>query len=255
MMRTRRGFGVMLFLAVAQCALAAPPTLFSRPGLQSPVRGDPGDLLLLAGDGLEATDTVAYQIIADPSAVPAPPAALPVASDSSAGTATVISTLDVPNSLTIKLPTVMLADTTYVLWVQNAAGEWSNSVKINDARPLWISPDTVYETTRMAFLPRELKVVGRNLQPAPEAVTTVRLHGPADFVLEAINDHDPTTAIEHYVAKVALPQDLPPGSYCVESESGWHHLDPGRRSKPDGASRSDARRYLRCQRVRQLPTR
>jgi len=223
-----RGFGCLLFLAGMQCALATPPTLFSQPAYESPVRGDPGDLLLLAGSGLDANDTVVYVVITDPTQSLTPPAAIPSASDGSIGTAPVISVADVPNSITVKLPTVLRTDVPYALWVQNSQGEWSNAVSINDARPLWISPDSIYATAAMASLPRELKVIGRNLQPAPDAVTQVRLHGPADFVLQAVNDNDPATTIERYVAKVDLPDSLPTGSYSVEvSRDGltWAALD------------------------------
>jgi hypothetical protein len=225
MMRSR-GFGCLLFLAGMPCALATPPALFSQPAYESPVRADPGDLLQLVGSGLDAGDVVVYQVITYPTQLLTPPAAIPSLSDSSKGTATVVSVADAPNSITVKLPAVLQVDVAYALWVQNSYGEWSNPVSINDARPLWISPDSAYATASTASLPRQLKVIGRNLQPAPGAVTQVRLHGPADFVLQAANDNDPTTTIERYVAKINLPDSLPTGSYSVEvSRDGLNWVD------------------------------
>jgi hypothetical protein len=227
-MARSRGFGCLLLLAGMQYALATPPVLFSQPAYESPVRADPGDLLQLVGSGLGANDTVVYQLITDPSQLLTPPSAVSSSSDSSQGTAALVSIADAPNSITVKLPTVLQTDVTYGLWVQNPQGEWSNPVSINDARPLWISPDSAYATAAMASLPRQLKVVGRNLHPAPGAVTRVRLHGPADFVLQSANDNDPTTTIERYVAKVDLPNSLPAGSYSVAvSRDGgnWVSLD------------------------------
>ena len=45
---------------------------------------------------------------------------------------------------------------------------------INDARPLWITPDYAYATANVANLPRILKVNGRNLQPTPQGTVQVR---------------------------------------------------------------------------------
>ena len=197
-------------------------------GLREPGPWGSRRSLQLVGSGLDAGDIVVYQVITYPTQLLTPPAAVSPASDGSTGTATVVSVADVPNSITVKLPAVLRTDVAYALWVQNSQGEWSNAVRINDARPLWISPDSAYATATMASLPRQLEVIGRNLQPAPGAVTQVRLHGPADFVLQAANDNDPTTTIERYVAKVSLPDSLPTGSYGVEvSRDGlnWISLD------------------------------
>jgi hypothetical protein len=214
-MRLCVGFGGLLLVWV-NCALALPPTLFSQPAYESPVRGDPGDLLLLAGYGFATDDTVVYQAIGDAAQPLAAPSEIPVTSTAASGIAPVVSVLNTPDSLTVMLPIVMQADASYALWVRNADGEWSNGVKINDARPLWITPDTVYSTAPIAALPRYLKVVGRNLHPAPGSVTQVKLIGPSNLTLAADNDNDPATAIERYVAKVHFPADLRPGSYTVE---------------------------------------
>src|SRR4029450_6752046 len=114
--------GCLLFLAGMQCALATPPTLFSQPAYESPVRADPGDLLQLAGSGFDAGDIVVYQVITDPTQLLTPPAAIFPVAHSSRGTATVVSVADVPNSITVKLPAVLQADVAYALWVQNSQG-------------------------------------------------------------------------------------------------------------------------------------
>ena len=197
-------------------ASATPPTLFSQPAYESPVRGDPGDLLMLPGDGFSSTDTVVYQAITDTTQPLTPPPAIPTASDANSGVAPVVSTLNVPHSLTVSLPTAMQADQSYALWVQDIYGEWSNGIEINDARPLWITPDSAYVTASKANLPRYLKVVGRNLQPAPGSTTQVSLTGPSTYLLTAANDGDPATAIERYVANVTLPTNMTPGTYTVK---------------------------------------
>jgi hypothetical protein len=197
-------------------AWATPPTIYSQPAYESPVRGDPDDLLILGGSGFAATDTVVYQSISDTTSPPAAPTSVPSTSTATSGVAPVVSQLNVPDSLTVALPNVMLTDQSYVLWVRNQAGEWSNGVEINDARPMWITPDTAYVTASLANLPRSLKVVGRNLQPAPGAATQVKLIGPGTFTLTAANDSNPATAIERYAAKISLPATLPAGAYTAQ---------------------------------------
>ncbi|HWW81335.1 MAG TPA: hypothetical protein VNY82_17180, partial [Steroidobacteraceae bacterium] len=217
---TRYGSGWLAAAALlcfgTDCVRATPATLFSQPAYQSPVRGDPGDLLMLAGDGFASSDTVVYQSITDTTQLPGPPAGAPVASDANTGVATVVSTLEVPHSLTISLPASMQSGQSYALWVLNADGEWSNGVTINDARPLWITPDSAYVSASKAGLPRYLKVVGRNLQPAAGATTQVRLIGPSTYTLTAQNDGDQTTAIERYVANVTLPTNMTAGTYTIQ---------------------------------------
>lgn len=208
--------GVLLVGASSAAAWATPPTLFSQPAYESPVRADPDDLLVLGGSGFASTDTVVYQSISNTTSLPAAPTSVPPTSTATLGVAPVVSQLNAPDSLTVALPTVMLADQSYALWVRNQAGEWSNGIAINDARPMWITPDTAYVTASLANLHRTLKVVGRNLQPAPGATTQVKLIGTSTFTLTAANDSDPTTAIERYAAKITLPVTLPAGTYTVQ---------------------------------------
>jgi hypothetical protein len=206
----------LLSLCVGSLTWATPPIIFSQPAYQGPVRGDPGDLLMLPGGGFAATDTVVYQAVGATTQPLLPPAAIPTQSNASAGVAPIISALDVPHSLTVLLPAAMQTDQSYALWVQHTDGEWSNGILINDARPLWITPDSAYVTANTANLPRYLKVVGRNLQPAPGATTQVMLTGPSTYTLTATDDNYPTDSIDRYAAKVNLPTNMPVGTYSIQ---------------------------------------
>ncbi len=198
-------------------AAAAPPTLYSQPFHQGPVRGEPDDLLLLAGHGFAAGDVVVYRLLGDTTLPLVTPASVPSASTADLGIADVVSDTAMPDAIVVRLPFVMKPGRSYALWVRNLAGEWSGGVRINDARPLWISPDKAYATASLANLPRELKVVGRNLQPLPGSTTRVRLVGPGTYPdLIAMDDGDPESAIERYVARVSLPASLQVGTYSVE---------------------------------------
>jgi hypothetical protein len=183
----------------AQTAIPSAPTLYALPFHQSPVRADPDDLLTLAGYGLVRGSTVVYRRLNPTTTDPAPPVVIPPTSTGEEGIA----------------PAVMQRDETYMLWVLAPAGVWSNGVTINDARPLWVSPARVPRSQAIGSLPRELKVIGRNLHHAPNAMTMVRLEGPAIYEMQALDDGIDATAIERYVARVSLPPDLVPGSYQV----------------------------------------
>lgn len=203
-------------LFVPPCA-ATPPTLYSAAAYQSPVRGDPGDLLLVPGYGFAGGDAVVYEAISDTTKPLAPPRNVPVSSSGELGLAAVVSAADVPYSLTIRLPDVMKAGQSYALWVVDRAGEWSNGIEINDARPLWITPDEAYASAESAGLSRIMKVVGRNLQSASRAPTEVRLIGSKQsFRLSALIDATSGSAIDRYVAKIRLPKHMAIGSYSVE---------------------------------------
>jgi hypothetical protein len=224
--RLSRAFASLLLWA--SWASATPPTIYSQPAYESPVRGDPGDLVMLPGYGFAETDTVVYEALSDTTQPLTIPTGIPTSATATSGVAQIASVLDVPYSLTITLPSAIQTDTSYALWVVNAAGEWSNGVRINDARPLWITPDTVYASASTASLPRYLKVVGRNLQPAPGAITQVRLSGPGTFTLPAPNEGSSAATIERYVAQVTLPATMPTGSYSVQvSRDGvsWKNVD------------------------------
>ena len=151
--------------------------------------------------------------------------------------AEVVGAADVPYSVTVRLPEILRPGQPYALWVRTTAQEWSEPVFINDARPLWLSPAFVYASAELASLPRELKIVGRNLQPAGHSGTEVRLTGPVDLVLEPAPAAADAAALGHYVVSVRLPDRIPPGRYRVRlTRDGTHWVDLTRQSfevRPD----------------------
>jgi hypothetical protein len=215
-------------LLLGTATVAASPELYRNGAYESPVRGDPDDLLLLAGYGFAVDDTVVYRAVRSNRAVLATPDQIPAQATAESGVAPIVSTADAPYSLTIRLPQSMRADQTYALWVRDAGGEWSEPVKINDARPLWVSPAYVYVTGMPADLPRELKVVGRNLQPAPGGSTRVRLLGPQRFTGTVLSDAGSSKTLDSYVARVRLPPTLLPGRYRIQVNrdgASWVEVD------------------------------
>jgi hypothetical protein len=207
----------LLWFAIAAVSFGVPcwsaaPTIYSSAAYQSPVRADPDDLLLLPGYGFAWGDTVVYHALADTTTSPRPPPSIPLTSTAESGVADVVSAVDAPYSLTIHLPVVLRANQSYAIWVVSPEGEWSNGVKINDARPLWITPDEVYSRAGAVSLPRQIKVVGRNLQPATGS-TQIRLSNPGrTYTLKATNG----STIDRYVAAAALPRAMAAGIYSVE---------------------------------------
>jgi uncharacterized repeat protein (TIGR01451 family) len=232
-----RSFPISLVLAwplFASVVYAAPPVIYSSPAYQSPVRADPDDLLLLPGYALSSTDRVVYRAISTTTGKMEHPAAAPEQSTESAGIAELVTAVDAPYSLTVRLPEVLRKDQSYAIWAVNSLGEWSNGVRINDARPLWITPNEVYASARLAGPRRVLKVVGRNLQHAPGALTRVRLIGAsATYTLPALVNTTGNAAVDRYVAKVELPKRLSTGNYRVEltrDGTSWvplQHETPG----------------------------
>ncbi len=241
----------MLLAGCLACACAAPsaagaPVLYSQPDYQSPVRAEPDDLLMLAGDGLSADDVVVYRAVLQTATSPADtaptgsateadsvaahPAVVPAASSSASGIAPVVSASGAPYQLTIRLPDTLLAGQIYELWVRNAAGEWSNGVSINDPRPLWISPAQVYASAPMAGLPRVLKVIGRNMSGNKEQMLSIRLKGPKTYELPSNSPADAEgSPLDQYVTKRGLAQTLATGQYRLELRVGaapWK-LAPG----------------------------
>jgi len=196
---------------------AAAPILYGTPAYESPVRGEPGDLLLLPGSELDSGDTVVYAAIGDSTKPLQHPSKLPQTSTPVLGIAEVVSFGGAPYALTIHLSEAMSVDQSYALWVVNSAGEWSNGIKINDARPLWFTPDETFASGPLPGLPRQLKLVGRNLQHAAGVATQVRLAGPAtSYRLAVIAKAPQDSAIDRYVAKVQLPEHMLAGVYSVQ---------------------------------------
>jgi hypothetical protein len=207
---------LLVLLLWPLAALAIPPVLSSTPHYQSPVVAEPDALLLLPGATLAATDVVVYQALSNTTATLTPPLTTPTTRTATTGTAPIASTARVPDALVVYLPPVLTPGQSYALWVRNTMGEWSNGVKVNDARPLWLTPELGYATALSPGLPtRYLKVVGRNLAPAPGQTTQVRLVGPATYTMTASNDGDTTTVIEDYAATVTLPGTMTVGTYTV----------------------------------------
>ena len=215
---------------------ADPPIIYSASAYQSPVRAAADDLLLLPGYGFRGDDIVVYRMTDDMTRPLTPPVSVPSTTDASFGVADIVSVVDAPYSLTIHLPDVIKSDRTYALWVVDAKGEWSNGIPINDARPLWISPDEVYSGAAAGSLPRLLKVVGRNLQAQSDAVTRVLLAGPnASYTLPAIDHQGSDHAIDRYVSAVTLPPNMQAGSYRVSiSRDGrnWAQLQNDTNNAP-----------------------
>lgn len=223
---------VLLSLVAGMCRLglacAHPPVIYSQPAYQSPVHGAPDHLLLLPGEGFGKSDTVVYARLPDTTRALPPPERIPEKNTAEQGVARIVSRENFPRALTVLLPPQLEADQSYVLWVRDAKGEWSNPVRINDARPLWLTPAYVYATSTTASLPRQIKIVGRNLQPAPGRATMARLTGPERVQLRAEPDADEPKILREYVAKLSLPPRLAPGEYRIElSRDGtsWVPLD------------------------------
>jgi hypothetical protein len=221
-------FALVFALPLPVGAARAPaPSLYTQPAYESPVRGDPDDLLLISGNGLAASDRVVYQALGDTTQMAPPPSSVPSSSTATLGVVDLVSSADAPYSLTLHLPAVMALGAAYGLWVVTPDGQWSSELRINDARPLWITPDSAYQTARLANLPRVLKVVGRSLQPDGSGnrpnLTQVRLVGintGTIYTLPANNtDSDPlqtTAALERYVAAANLPDTLTVDRYTVQ---------------------------------------
>ncbi|HWY26258.1 MAG TPA: hypothetical protein VNX47_15140, partial [Nevskia sp.] len=115
---------------------SGPPRLYSLPAYQSPVRGEADDLLLLPGYGFDPGDTVVYAALHDTTTPLNPPDAIPAASTADAGVAQVVAAADAPYALTVRLPGSLRQGQSYGLWVRSPQQQWSNGIRINDARPL-----------------------------------------------------------------------------------------------------------------------
>lgn len=194
--------------------LRQPPRLYEQPFHESPVRAGPDDLLVLAGDGLSASDIVVYQA-SSAAGTGTPPNQVPAEPTQDVGHADVVSSQGAPFELTIRMPLTILPDRPYSLWVRDPDGRWSNAAQINDPRPLWSSPSILYSSTSQASLPRYLKVVGRNLEPRLGQPIQVRLRGPRSYALDAPLKIGADASVERYAAIRRLPRSLVPGEYRV----------------------------------------
>jgi hypothetical protein len=218
--RIQHGRVALLLLASvsARVVLAAPPQLFAQPAHQGLATARPDELVLLAGSALARGDVVVYAALDDTTAPLVAPREIPRERTPLAGTLDVVTDATAPHALTVRIPVTMRQDRGYALWVRNSRGEWSNGLRVNDARPLWVSPSFVHASAPRVGLPRRLKVVGRNLTPAGMAATRLRLAGPERLELAAgaaAVASGPTMASPDFVAEFPLPPRLQPGDYAV----------------------------------------
>lgn len=197
---------------LAAAAAPAAPVLYRQPAYQSPVRAEPDELLLLAGAGLVPGSRVVY---ATASRGAVPPELWPAAPEPRAdsGEAEVVASVPAPWALVVHLPPAMRSRQTYALWVRTPDGATSDAVLINDARPLWVSPAYQYASAARPGLTRRLKVVGRNLDPAPGGRTELELSGPVRVRLRALAARE--RGVGEFVAEFALPKRLPAGEYSA----------------------------------------
>lgn len=237
---------IALGVIVSAGAAADAPSVYRQPFYESPVRAGSDDLLLIAGYGFRSDDRVVYRL--DSGFLPGThPSALPTTSDAGVGFAEVVSSADVPYSLTVRLPKVLREDETYELWVVTKSLEWSEPLRFNDPRPLWFSPSIAYATRPVAGLPRTIKIIGRNLESSSAHPLIVRLTGPV--TLELAVESAGTTASDsegetsRYAVGAHLPLSLPIGHYTVQVRRGrsrWITL-PGQQLevRPDPSARPE----------------
>ncbi len=192
------------------------PTLYADPEHEGPVRGAPGDVLLLAGTDFDlAATVVVYELFGNPT-----PTALPALTTKGEGTITPLS-IDA-NAVTVLLPEIMRPGRAYELWAATPdpayPGQYlfSNGVLINDARPMWMSPGPragdaqspypyVYTTADRPGLGRTVAIMGRNLDPAPTRATQVRFTAPGASPITLYTTPSPDPAVDRYAAEVSLP--------------------------------------------------
>jgi hypothetical protein len=205
-------------------ARAAAPTLFRTPGYQAPVRGDPDDLLMLAGTGFDGTDRVVYAAVEGSAPSDAHPDRLPDLPTVLSGTAQIVSSPDSGLAITVRLPVQMQPGRAYRLWVVTAQDEWSRPATINDPRPLWFSPAYAWSAADIPGLGRAIRVIGRNLSTVYSRLTQIRLQGLATYVLPVKPADARVRALPLYAAEAVLPARMAPGTYTVSirrSDGDW----------------------------------
>jgi len=195
-------------------ARAAAPHVLHTAGYESPVRGDPDDLLMIAGAGFQPRDRVVYRAMDAPQ-----PAAhiMPSGNTAQWGIAPVLQRDNPQYALTVRLPSEMQKGRAYRLWVVTAKNEWSTAVAINDPRPQWITPSYAYSTADIAGLGRYLRVVGRNLTGGSGQPLEIRLRGKKEgsYTLRAQELSRDSPAVQNYVATARLPARMSPGLYSI----------------------------------------
>jgi hypothetical protein len=218
---TQRSWSRLVALAcVLACAgllsqAFAAPVLLGSAGRDSDERAVPGALLLLPGAGLRHDDTVWFREEGGTRERMAP----------------VVATHLLPGAHVVRLPADLRADRVHRLWVRSAAGERSGPVLLNAARPEWFSPARVHASAPLAGLPRQLRIVGRNLDlgfhaGSPRQARVRLVHAGTRAVAElAPLPARPATAVaagqdgdelRRHLATFALPARLAPGAHRVE---------------------------------------
>src|ERR1700694_5865143 len=104
---------ILLSIGMPSSSSAAAPTLYRQPAYESPVRGEPDDLLLIAGYGFAADDRVVFQSVGAATESLQHPDTVPTASTAELGIVEVVSTANVPHSLTVRLPKFLRIGQTY----------------------------------------------------------------------------------------------------------------------------------------------
>jgi hypothetical protein len=215
-------------------ALTTPPTLYSDPQRQSPVSAEPGEPLILPGVNLSTLGYVVYALQSNTQLTPVYPG-IPSSNTSTSGA---VRPLRVDaNAVTVALPAIMTPNQSYAIWYvnQTAAGKGSyiftpsSPVLVNDARPMWISPGLTvapdggsfhaYASQPRPGLTRDIKIIGRNLQPGPNSQTSVSFTPQTGFGGSPFTVWAQTTAndlaVQPYVIRATLPS-IQPGIYTVK---------------------------------------
>jgi hypothetical protein len=185
------------------------------PEYEAPVRGDPDDLLMIAGSGFDSADRVIYQAM---DARRSLDGSVPATNTTEAGTVPIVQRDNPKYALTVKLPSQMRKGRPYRLWVVTAGNEWSTPVAINDPRPEWITPAFIYSSADLAHLGRVLRIVGQNLAGADGHALEIRLDGAREraYILTVPPAATPDAqAVQNHVATALLPARIVPGLYSV----------------------------------------
>lgn len=185
-------------LAAPAFAGAATPTLYSNPLHEAPVQGSAGDLLLLGGAGLASDARVQLR-----------------RRDGREELLRVVPGTTAPDVLVVRLPQDLGRDEVVVLSLGRSSTNPAGAVTINDRRPAWLAPALTYSTQTLGNLPRELRIIGRNLRPSQEGSDRLRLAGPAVFELGLQPPASDDRAFSAHVAVATLPPALPTGRYEV----------------------------------------
>lgn len=204
--KVAKPFMAALF-AIVPPALAA-PVLYHARELQSPVRIGAGDLLLLAGADLSPDDDIILR----------------AASGEIIDGVEVVRAASDQKALVLRMPAPL--ETGRRSFISVAMGDSrSNEVALNDARPAWLSPGSLPTSGASPGLSREIKIVGRNLDPAGIAATLVRLRGPRELTLTTSPASVQSANLNEFVARVAVP-NLPTGVYSIAiSRDSLHWAD------------------------------